>query len=241
VDRRGRRRYILNTEYTYRPADNGGWNGLRDIQTETNADVFTTLDHEIESADLELPQVIFQTEAEDYFGGTFSYNHENLFDTFEIVDDVVIPVGQYDSMGGRLFAGGARSRPIGLKGALGYSQFFTGERLDYEGSLILNLSSRFYTELEYEENHIDLAEGDFIVRILRTRVNLTFSPDLSWNTSVQYDNQSEKTGVQSRIRWEFDPGQELFIVYSDTLNTDDGTFTSIQRELNIKLGMTFRF
>lgn len=41
-------------------------------------------------------------------------------------------------------------------------------------------------------------EGDFDIRIITGHVNIAFTPDLVWNTIVQYDNVSRQLGVDSR-------------------------------------------
>ena len=40
--------------------------------------------------------------------------------------------------------------------------------------------------------------------------DLSFSPDLIWNTVLQYDNLSNLLTVNSRIRWTFQPGSDFF-------------------------------
>ena len=49
-----------------------------------------------------------------------------------------------------------------------------------------------------------IAGGSFVVRVITARADVLFSPSLSWSNVVQYDNVSENTGFNSRVRWEID-------------------------------------
>ena len=75
---------------------------------------------------------------------------------------------------------------------------------------------------------IRLREGDFNVRIVSAKLNLSFTPDLSWNTIVQYDNVSSEVGLNSRIRWTYRPGSDLFLVANQGWNFDRGGSNGLQ-------------
>ena len=62
------------------------------------------------------------------------------------------------------------------------------------------------------QNDVRLPEGDFTTRLARLRVNLAFTPDISWQTIAQYDNVSDRFGIQSRFKWIVEPGDEIFLV-----------------------------
>ena len=77
--------------------------------------------------------------------------------------------------------------------------------------------------------------------LLRGRLVLQFTPDISLSTLAQYDNVEDGFGINSRIRWIFTPGNELFIVFNQSFEDEDGgglesTFT----EIASKVVLTFR-
>jgi len=86
---------------------------------------------------------------------------------------------------------------------------------------------------------------------MRFRVNV--SPDLQVNSYLQYDNESEDFGTNTRLRWTFSPLGELFIVYNHNLArelvTGDVPSTMFDRrrwrfasnELRVKLQYAFRY
>lgn len=167
---------------------------------------------------------------------------DRLVEPFEIVDDVVIPIGTYDSAGASLEFATTSSRPISIQTDVGYRSFFDGARLDLRGQIGLRPSPSFSGSLEHTYTSVDLDQGDFIVRVLRARASVAFTPDITWDNTIQWDNQSDQAGVNSRVRWEFTPGQELFLVYNEGFDVeDDGSFTSREQLVTIKAGLTIRF
>ena len=95
--------------------------------------------------------------------------------------------------------------------------------------------------LAYERREVDLPDGDFVVDIASVRVNLQFTPMISWTTLAQYDNVSDRIGINSRLRWIIVPGSDLFVVLNQGLLIEDGDVHRGLTEPRIKLGWTFRF
>jgi hypothetical protein len=73
---------------------------------------------------------------------------------------------------------------------------------------------------------------------------LAFSPTLSIETDVQYDNISENFTFFSRFTWEPRPEREIFISFGHTALIEEDRFpTSFRAQgssLAIRLGHTFR-
>ncbi|VAX42817.1 hypothetical protein MNBD_PLANCTO03-25, partial [hydrothermal vent metagenome] len=88
---------------------------------------------------------------------------------------------------------------------------------------------------------VRLDTGDLTVRVASTSATIQFSPLLSWSTILQWDNQSDSAGLNSRLRYEFRPGQEIFLVYNEGFDVAGTEFSSTGRELTLKAGLTFRF
>jgi hypothetical protein len=59
---------------------------------------------------------------------------------------------------------------------------------------------------------------------------------------VQYNSTSTSVGSNVRFRWEYRPGSELFVVYTDDYNTDAlaNAPTLRNRALVVKLNRLFR-
>ena len=48
-------------------------------------------------------------------------------------------------------------------------------------------------------------------------MRLNVSPDLQFNSYLQYDNTTDSFGTNTRVRWTFSPLGELFVVYNHNI------------------------
>lgn len=236
VERTGVREYNANARYRWRP---GGY--LRRIDLSANPSLFTGLDSELETLELEAPELEFENRFGDTWGLAYIWNQDVLEEDFEIADGVFIDEDDYTF--GRVRAGfdAAASRVIAPEFEYETGDFYDGSRSDYTFGLSLRPGATFFGSVEYELNDVDLPSGDFIVRIIRARANFFFTPEISWSNTIQYDNVSDRLGANSRVRWELKPGTEIFVVLNHGFEVEDDSFRSEQSELTVKLGLTFRF
>ena len=59
---------------------------------------------------------------------------------------------------------------------------------------------------------------------------------------VQYNSEASSLGINARLLWEFEPGSDFFVVYSDGRDTRFGGFPSlVTRGLVVKLTKLVRF
>lgn len=168
-------------------------------------------------------------------------SRDALDEPFEIVPGVVVPTETYDTTGLRVGGATSTARPVSVEASYTHRGFYTGHRDDSFARIEVRPNAVVSASAEYEHSEVSLVEGSFIVRIARLRGRLQFTPELSWDATLQWDNQSDQAGLNTRIRWEIRPGQELFVVYNEGFDTADGEFHSASREATVKLGMTFRF
>lgn len=241
VSRRGRYESNLGGGYTFRFSEEESV--IRNIGIGVNAGMFTYLDYTVDTLDVNLPNVTVNFHSGDSVGGRLFLRRDNLVDPFEIAQGVTVPVGTYDNLGIELRGGTSSSRPVAVDGSIRRYGFFSGDRTDYSMGMSLRPGPLFSANMNYSINEIDLAEGEFTVNVFSMRASVQFTPDLSWDNTVQWDDRSDEVGLNSRIRWEFRPGQELFVVYNEGFDAEDGvsSFTSIRQEMTIKLGLAFQF
>ncbi|MBZ0172019.1 MAG: DUF5916 domain-containing protein, partial [Phycisphaerales bacterium] len=239
VSRRGRYEHNYGSGYTWRFGQ--AESGVRNARLATNLSLFTHLDSTIDTIDLNLPDVQVNLHSGDWFGARGFFSRDNLLEPFEIIEGVTVPAGTHDNIGTELSAGTSATRPITVSGSVRRHGFFTGDRWDYSAGATFRPGPFFSASANYAINDIDLPEGSFIVRLFSMRASVQFSPDLSWDNTVQWDNQSDEVGLNSRVRWEFRPGQELFMVYNEGFSVDEESFTSQRQALTIKLGLAFQF
>ena len=121
--------------------------------------------------------------------------------------------------------------------------FYSGTRQ----SLALNtarveLTPRFSVEPSFSVNWVDLLEGSFTASVARARTTFTVTPRMYVSGIVQYNSTNTSVGSNVRFRWEYQPGSEIFVVYTDDYNTE--TLPSADplrnRALVVKLNRLFR-
>ena len=106
----------------------------------------------------------------------------------------------------------------------------------------LELTPQFSVEPSLEFNRIDLPEGRFTTRLVRTRTTYTVTPLMFVSALLQYNSSNDSLSTNVRLRWEFLPGSELFVVYKEQRDTLARRFPELDnRTLIIKINRLFRF
>ena len=91
-------------------------------------------------------------------------------------------------------------------------------------------------------NRIDLPEGLFTTNLVTSRVTYTLTPRVFFGGLLQYNSSNNSLGTNLRLRWEYQPGSELFVVYNDQRDTSlRGTPFVENRAFVVKFTRLFRF
>ena len=115
-----------------------------------------------------------------------------------------------------------------------YGDFYNGTRFSLEGDMSLRLQPKVSLSLNINYDKITLPEPypSADLWLISPRINVTFSKSIFWSTLVQYSNQRDNLGFNSRLQWRFAPLSDLFIVYND--NYFVNTFMPRSRSVNLK-------
>ena len=74
------------------------------------------------------------------------------------------------------------------------------------------------------------------------RVTYTVTPLMFVSTLVQYNSSTNAIGTDARMRWEYRPGRELFVVYNEQRDTRTRNFPAlVNRALIVKINRLIRF
>jgi hypothetical protein len=168
---------------------------------------------------------------------------EYLPRSFQIAPAVILPVGGYDYDTVRMtYELGQQRRASGqLSVATGTFYGGTKKEANFTSGRIA-LSGRVSIEPGVTMNWIDLPQGTFTNRLLTARGIFTPSPRMLISSLMQFNASDQTTSSSVRVRWEYVPGSELFIVYSDGRNTSDTPLRGlVNRSVAIKLTRLLRF
>jgi len=214
VQRPGTQLITLNITNTPRPKRPILGLRVRQMTNEWFNTVATDLDGRWESYRIFLAPVNWRLENGDRYEINVVPTGERLVEPFEIADGVVIPTGSYHWNRYRLEAAFASRRVLSGQLTWWFGDFYSGRLDEYVATASWKPSALLIVEGNATLNVGHLAEGAFRQQVVGTRVRLNVSPDLQFNSYVQYDNNSDSFGTNTRVRWTFSPLGELFVVYN---------------------------
>ena len=192
-----------------------------------------------------LQQFLFGAEFENsdmlYVGVTD--NFEFLKVPFQIAKNVSIPVGGYSFLNTRVVFGLGEHRPISGGVIFDHGGFFGGEKTTvsfYQPRV--NIGARLLIEPSISFNWITLPEGAFTSELVMSRLTYSLTPRMFVSGLMQFNSANDSLGTNIRFRWEYQPGSELFVVYTDERNTLTPRYPMLQnRAFVIKFNRLFRF
>ena len=239
VNRRGIQRSEVQVGYINYP--DHPW--IRAVTHGAFVEAFDRLSGGLESERLFAELFELETRSGDELSMNFNRWREVLFDDFEVVDGTVVPVGDYEYSGFNIQIAGASERVLAPGFDYYKGEFFNGDRVEMSAELEWRPNRRLLMGLEYEYNDIELPGGQFVTRLMAIDANVAFNVRWSWLNLIQYDNESESVGINSRLRWNPRAGRDLYIVVNHGYSAEHSLsrLRSEQSQFAVKYTHTFRF
>lgn len=236
VDRVGIREYGASFAYLWRP---NTW--LRTVEIEVDPLYQTDLHGRIVMEDTDAPTVQFTTPAGDVVELEYTFYRDRLDEPFEVWPGVVLPASDYRY--GQFKPGFETSaaRPWSVGCSFRFGDYYDGTIRGWRPGVEWRPSPHLNAGVEFEESRITLRDGGFTLRVVSGRLNLALSPDLSLDTLAQYDNESRNVSVNSRLRWTFRPGGDLFLVFNQGWLREDGRYLRQFTGTAAKIESSWRF
>ncbi len=107
---------------------------------------------------------------------------------------------------------------------------------------------RLAVEPTFSITRIERPGGSFTTRLARARVDYGFSPLMFASALLQYNSADRAFSTNLRFRWEYAPGSELFLVYTDERDVRDDRYvtpTTVRglknRAFVVKINRLFRY
>jgi hypothetical protein len=162
-----------------------------------------------------------ELENSDQISVDYSRSYENLV-ADENISGAAIPAGRYSF------------DAVQVSYAFGPQRFFSGSLNArygdwYDGRLTsagfsrgrIEVTPRLSLEPSVSFNRVEVPAESFDTWLAVTRVNYTFSPRMFVSALVQYNSSNDSFSANARLRWEYSPGSEIFLVYTEERNTFD--------------------
>jgi hypothetical protein len=180
-------------------------------------------------------------ELSDFIAIQSQLKTERLFDSFEISDGIFIEPGRYNWARGIITVGSSERRVVSARVSASWGTFFSGTNKRTSVNVGWRPSKHFQTEINYTQNQIQLETGNFTTRLLRWNLDVVISPDLSWETLIQWDRASRQLGWNSRLRWVVREGEEILLVWNQGIDTTGHDYRATTMQWTGKIRWTFRF
>lgn len=149
-------------------------------------------------------------------------SYESVLDTFEVADGAPVTPGDYWFHEAQLQYRASRAGRIRPNITLTAGSFYDGTRVGISARPSWNLSRYLEVGAEYDFNAIRFPHRNesLDVHLARLRVQTALNIHLSLATFFQFNSAHDAANVNARLRYNFREGQDLWIVYTETVNTE---------------------
>jgi hypothetical protein len=200
------------------------------------------MDGALLSQKTKLRPLSFYSHQDDFMFIELERNKELVQSDFDLFGRLNIPAGEYAFDRVRAEIASGRQRPVRLVMSVQDGGFFGGDRLEKFVELLWNQSAHFAMGVSFTENVVDLPSGSFTSHLASLRTDVAFNSKWSWSSFFQYDNTNDVYGLNSRLRYMPEAGQEMVLVVNHGGIVDPANhLSSTQNEINLKVSYTFRY
>ena len=173
-------------------------------------------------------------------------NYDLLLVPFRPSAGVAVPAGayHYNDMAVRYNMGQQRR----LSGNIGVviGEYYSGtiRTLSFSQGRF-SILKQLSVEPRISISRVELPTGNFTTRLFSTRTDYGFSPRMFASALLQYSSADKTFSSNIRFRWEYRPGSEFFVVWTDEENTDPldprQSMALKNRAFVVKMTRLFRF
>jgi hypothetical protein len=167
---------------------------------------------------------------------------ERLVGPFPVTPGVTLPAGDYSFDQVRATMQLSAARRVAGFVSVTAGEFYDGTILEASWRGRVEVSSQLSLEPTLSFNHVETPHGTGDTNVVGARVVYTLTPRMFVGALIQYQSAVKTVTSNVRFRWEYQPGSELFVVYSDGRDTNDTGFPPpvLNRSVVVKVTRLFR-
>ncbi len=178
--------------------------------------------NELESIFYEWRPLGFVTKSGEFM----EFNVQHIFDhpteDFELIDDVIIPAGEYWDNRLELQFSSFKGRKISGYFEANVGEFYTGNRQRFELGTKININKHLNFNIDWQQNFVQLPEKEFSTDEIGGRVDYAFNPKLNSSIYAQWNTEDDDIVVNYRINWIPKIGSWFYFVVNQEFDTSDG-------------------
>ena len=205
------------------------------------------VDGQVETVEIE-PRGVVQSWGLHQLMLSVPFNYENLRAPFSLPEGTVVPAGIYRFAWGRLQYSSPQSDQLRLVADVEAGRFFDGQRAAFGFGPVWDPSAHVNLSATYRVDRVVFSGRDqgFTAHLMRLRAQVMLSTTMSAVGFVQYNNTDHAVIANVRLRYNPREGNDLYIVWNESLVTDRTSFVPVQplsteRTIVVKYAHTFQF
>jgi hypothetical protein len=178
----------------------------------------------------------------DRFNAEVNRNYDFLIVPFTVFTGVRIPVGGYSYNDAAMSYNFGEQRRMSGTVSLLRGQYYDGEitTLGFSRGRV-GVTKRVSFEPSFSISRVELPVGDFTTRVIRSRFDYGFSPRMFASALLQHNLADRTFSSNFRYRWEYRPGSEFFVVWTDERDTRPNSIGVRNRAFVVKMTRLLRF
>ena len=218
VRHEGSRRFRSQMEYTPRPRKFG----IREIQVGPEIDYVLTQENELETSDFTIGSRIELNNGER-ISFQVTRTAEHLNEDFDIYDDIIIPIDEYEFNWFRVMVETAQSGMFAGQFGVNVGNFFDGTRRGFEIDANFKPSGRFVVETQYQFDRVELPAGSFNANLVASRIVYSFSTRLFAKMFAQWNSADDVVSANFLLNYIYRPGSDFYFVFNQVFDEDSGS------------------
>jgi hypothetical protein len=238
VRRRDMRRNYAEFAFTPRPSGRGR---IRKYTYEASLKYIENWDHRLDTRE-QRGEFGIDFQNADHVGVEVFRNFDRPAAAFDVIG-LTIPAGGYDFSSTRFNYNMGQQRRLSANLSAEHGSYYGGHKTTLSAARgRLNLTNQLSVEPTYTWNRLELPQGTRASHLAGSRVTFTMTPLMFVSALIQYNSATHSVSTNARLRWEYGPGSELFVVYNDERNTlTSGVPDLATRAVIVKINRLFRF
>ena len=187
-----------------------------------------------------LPRIIFESTDEVFL--KFSHFRDNPDYSFFVPGAGTINEGDYEWNTITIGGGLSNKRKLGATASVAiHDDWYDWDRTDYNLGFRLSINKHLLLSTSHRYSHFEQEDVDEDVLLNSARLLVNINPNMGLLNVVQHDSYTDTIGLYSRFRWEWNPGQELFVVLRQGYRDDYSGFDLETERYSVKVSSSFRF
>ena len=165
----------------------------------------------------------------------FNTSMENIDAPFTINANrgVRVAPGQYDFAELFAFWNTSSAARLSFNNRVGTGKFYDGYRRSFTFGPSIRLNEHFNASFNLQVNDVSISTGEFVSKLLTTRVNYNFNTKMFANALVQYNTDNRQWTSNVRFNIIHRPLSDIFLVYNE--RRDDRTGLMLSRAVIAKM------